>query len=58
MRAKFIGNTTTGFKTNTEYNIDATLINSLIYIKDKLSNSFCTYYSLEDFLKDWEIKQI
>ena len=58
MRAKFIGTTTTGFKTNKEYTIETTLINSLIYVKDKLSNSFCTYYNLENFLQDWEIQQI
>jgi len=58
MVAKFIGSTTTGFKTGYEYNIAATLINSLIFVKDKLGNSFCTYYNLEDFIKDWEIQQI
>ena len=58
MIAKFIGNTATGFKTNLEYNIEAILINNLIYVKDKLGNSFCTYYSIEEFINDWEIKKI
>jgi hypothetical protein len=58
MIAKFTGSTTTGFKTDLQYNIEAILINNLIYVKDKLGNSFCTYCSIEEFLKDWEIKQI
>jgi hypothetical protein len=58
MIAKFIGTTTTGFKTNLEYNIETMLINNLIYVKDKLGNSFCTYYSIEEFINDWEIKKI
>ena len=55
MTAKFIGITSNDFKTNIEYNIETTLINNLIYVKDKFSNSFRTYCSVEEFINDWDI---
>jgi len=58
MLAKFIGSSGTGFKQNIEYNIDTTLINSVIYVKNKTDKAFCIYSSIDDFLKDWEIKHI
>ena len=56
MIAKFIG-TSNGFKANLEYNIETTLINNLIYVKDKFSSSFRTYCSVEEFLKDWDVNK-
>ena len=55
MTAKFTG-ISNGFKANLEYNIETTLINNIIYVKDKFSSSFRTYCSVEEFLKDWDVK--
>ena len=57
MTAKFVGITSNGFKTNQEYNIEAILINNLIYVKDKFSSSFRTYCSVEEFINDWDVKK-
>lgn len=46
------------FKTNTEYNIETKIMNDVIFVKDKLGNAFCMYGNIEDFLKEWEVKQV
>lgn len=67
MIAKFIGNNSEktfatnydfNFKTDNEYNIETKIMNNVIFVKDKLGNAFCTYCNMEEFLRDWEVKQL
>lgn len=66
MIAKYKGNIETGyatnydftFKENNEYNIETKTMNNVIFVKEKLGNAFRTYFNVEEFLREWEIKQL
>ena len=45
------------FKENNIYNIETKIINNVIFVKDQLGNAFCTYFNVEDFIKEWEINE-